>query len=302
MGGEILVRAAVQLARHARITPAVIGLTVVAIGTSLPELVVSVAASTEGRGDLAIANVLGSNILNITATIGLAALITPLPARTSLVRLEWPVLLLASVAALLTMRDGVIDRQEAGFLLLGLIVFTVYAVRVAHAEESARQEAESAANAASPTSEWGLLASIGALALGLTLLLVGGESLVSGAVALASASGVSERVIGLTIVAIGTGAPEIAASAMAALRGQPDLAIGNVIGSNIFNVLGILGVAALWRPVGFDAVSATVDGWWMVGTVVLLLPVILIGRRVTRPEGALLIIVYAAYLFTVLNA
>src|SRR5262245_49378444 len=211
VGGEAVVRAAPRLARIARLTPAVIGLTVVAIGTSLPELTVSMAAAVQGQADLAIANVIGSNLLNITGTLGLVALIAPLPARTTLVRLEWPVLLVASAAAVLVVRDGLIDRYESGFFLLGLLAFTVFSLPLARRDATAAEQSSLAqqANGHAPRKERGPVYSLALLAVGLGLLILGGDFLVNGAVSLASALGASERVVGLTVVAIGTGAPEI---------------------------------------------------------------------------------------------
>jgi cation:H+ antiporter len=302
-GGEVLVRGATRLARIVGLTPAVIGLTVVAIGTSLPELVVSVSASVKGQADLAIANVVGSNIVNITATLGLVALISPLPTRTTVVRLEWPVLLIATAAALLFSRDGELDRYEGMFFLIALIVFIAYSVLIARREASQAERSALAEHASAHelAKTHGVPYSVAALLCGLGLLILGGNLLVSGAISLSRALGVSERVIGLTVVAIGTGAPEIAATVIAAIRKQADIAMGNLIGSNIFNILGILGAAALWRPLHFDSALVRVDGWWMFGTVALLLPIMLIGKRVTRFEGALLIAIYVRYLFVVIG-
>ena len=182
VGGEAMVRGATRLARIAGLTPAVIGLTVVAIGTSLPELTVSVAAGVQGQADLAIANVIGSNLLNITGTLGLVALITPLPARTTLVRLEWPVLLVASAAAVLVIRDGLIDRYEAGFFLAGLAAFTAYSVHIARRDTTAAEQSSLAqqANVHAPGKERGPLYSFALLVVGLALLILGGDFLVTG--------------------------------------------------------------------------------------------------------------------------
>jgi cation:H+ antiporter len=303
-GGDALVRGATRLARIAGLTPAVIGLTVVAIGTSLPELTVSVAAGVKGQADLAIANVIGSNLLNITGTLGLVALITPIPARTTLVRLEWPVLLVASAAALLVIRDGLIDRYEASFFLGGLLAFTAYSVHIARRDATAAEQSSLAqqANVHVSGKERGSLYSLTLLGVGLGLLILGGNALVTGAVDMARALGVSERAIGLTVVAIGTGAPEIAATVMAAVRRETDLAMGNLIGSNIFNILGILGAAALWHPLRFDPAPIVQDGWIMLASAALLLPIILIGSRVTRAEGGLLLALYVAYLTLVVRS
>ena len=226
-------------------------------------------------------------IVNITGTLGLVALIFPIPTRTTVVRLEWPVLLVASAAALAVMRDGIIDRFEAGFFLISLVTFIAYSVHLARREASVAEKAALADQAATRTvaPSHGIPYSLVLLALGLIMLIVGGDLIVRGAVELARSFGVSERIIGLTIVAIGTGAPEIAATVIAAVRKAADLAMGNLIGSNVFNLLGILGAAAMWRPLHFDAGIVTGDSWWMLGSVVLLLPIMLIAKRVTADRG-----------------
>jgi cation:H+ antiporter len=304
VGGELLVRGATLLARIAGLTPAVIGLTIVAIGTSLPELVVSVTASAKAEADLAIANVIGSNLVNITATLGLAGLILPLPTRTTVVRLEWPVLLVASAATLVTMRDGMIDRYEASFFLISLASFIAYAIHIAR-RDATRMEQEALADQVAeytPRRARGIPYAAGLIVVGLALLIAGGDLLVNGAVDLAAFLGVSQRIIGLTVVAIGTGVPEIAATIVAAVRKEADLALGNLIGSNVFNLLGILGAAALVRPLRFDPALIRSDAWWMIGSVVLLLPLMLLRRRVDRREGALLLGVYATYLVLLIRA
>jgi cation:H+ antiporter len=311
-GGEALVRAATTLAELAGVTPAVIGLTVVAIGTSLPELVVSLVAATQGEPDLAVANVVGSNIFNVAATLGLTALIVPLPVHGSAVRLEWPVMFAASFLGLLLARDGYIDRLEGGFFLVTMILFIAYTVHVARTavgtaevrqlaqEIEARDIDIAAAGARSPRPR--LLVTLAVLVLGLGALVAGGRLLVDGAIALARIAGVTERVIGLTIVAGGTGAPELATSLVAAFRKRTDVAIANMIGSNIFNILGILGLAALVAPIPVSPALIRSDMWWMIGTALLLLPVMRFEARITRPEGGLLVSVYVAYLVVLLRA
>jgi cation:H+ antiporter len=307
-GGEALVRAATTIAEIAGVSPAVIGLTVVAIGTSLPELVVSLVAALRGEPDLAVANVVGSNIFNIAATLGLTALIIPLPVHGSAVRLEWPVMFVASLVCLLVSRGGVIDRVEGGILLVALVVFIAYTVHIARRDvgaAEARQLAEQVesrdidrpAGAAGPPR---ILVTLAILAVGIGALVGGGRLLVDGAVALARLGGLSERVIGLTIVAGGTGAPELATSLVAAFRKRTDVAVANMIGSNIFNVLGILGVTALIAPVHVDPALARSDMWWMIGTSLLLLPLMRTGARLARGEGVILLGAYAAYLWVLL--
>jgi cation:H+ antiporter len=308
-GGDALVRAATTIAELAGVSPAVIGLTVVAIGTSLPELVVSLLAAVRGEPDLAVANVVGSNIFNIAATLGLTALIIPLPVHGSAVRLEWPVMFAASLVCLVVARGGVIDRVEGAVLLATLVVFIAYTVRVARRDigaAEARQLADQVEardidrpNSAGGTSRAVVAAAV--LAVGIGALVGGGRLLVDGAVALARLGGMSERVIGLTIVAGGTGAPELATSLVAALRRRTDVAVANMIGSNIFNILGILGVTAIISPVRVATAIVESDMLWMIGTTVLLLPLMRSGAHLTRAEGAVLLGTYGAYLFVLLR-
>jgi cation:H+ antiporter len=298
-GGEGLVRGATTLARLAGVTPAVIGLTVVAMGTSLPELVVSLLASVEGRPDIAVGNVVGSNIFNVGVVLGVAALVAPLVVQGSAVRLEWPVMFVVSWLGLLLMRDGVVDRLEGGFFLTALVVFTAYTIRVGRVAVVGEEEAEFSAEIETRTlrgraREFGVAA--GLVLGGMALLVVGGQVLVNGAVVLARLAGWSERVIGLTIVAGGTSAPELAASAVAAARGRTDVALANVIGSNIFNILGILGAGALILPLQVAPGIVASDAWWMIGAAGMLLPVMLTGRRISRLEGAVLLAGYVVYL------
>lgn len=298
-GGEVLVRGAVAVARIAGLTPAVIGLTVVAAGTSLPELVVSVLAAVRGQPDIAVGNVVGSNIFNLAFIAGLVAVITEVPIRGNVVKLEWPVMLLATIMFLLLASDGVFDRFEAAAFLMALVLFVAWSVRIARVDvtpvevEEFREEV--AWRGLHPRHK-ALLLSVGAVTGGLVLLALGGRMLVDGAVRLAQLAGLSERVIGLTIVAAGTSAPEVAASLVAAGRRHTDLALGNLIGSNIFNLLGILGVSGLVLPLRIAPEILGSDGWWMLGITVLLFPLMRRGMRLSRGDGLVLLGTYAAYL------
>jgi cation:H+ antiporter len=303
-GGESLVRGATALARLAGLTPAVIGLTVVAMGTSLPELVVSIVAALQGTSDLAVGNVIGSNIFNITATLGITAAIVALPVRGVAVRLEWPAMFVATALCVVFLRDLTLDRAEGGFFLLGLIAFTAYMVRLARREVKGeeREEYEDAvADRAKTPLGRGAATAAGFLIGGIILLVVGGRLFVDGAVALARTIGMSERVIGLTVVAAGTGMPEVATSIVAAARRQTDVAIANLIGSNMFNILGILGIVAIVRPITVTPAMVGTDLWWMLGTALLLFPLLRSGMRVGRVEGMALIGVYVAYLVVLLR-
>lgn len=296
-GADLLVRGAVTLAQAAKVSAAVIGLTIVSMGTSLPELTVSVAAALRGSPDLSMGNVVGSNIFNIGIVLGVSALILPMRVHGSAVKLEWPFLFLASFQLLLLARDGTVDRLEGGFFFIAIVLFTWYAVIIGReavgVEEAAdlTQQVEAKANPEART----LGMAIGLVAVGIALLLTGGEFLVRGAVALARAFGMTERMIGLTVVAIGTGTPEVATSIVAARKGQSEIALGNVIGSNIFNILGILGVTALITPLAVAPAMLDSDLWWMLGITLVLFPIMRSRAIVTRVEGALLILIYGTY-------
>jgi cation:H+ antiporter len=303
-GGEALVRGATAIARRAGVTPAVIGLTIVAAGTSLPELVVSVIAALGGEPEIAVGNVVGSNIFNIVGVLGITALITTLPVHGSAVKYEWPFMFLVSCGVVLLARDGLLSRLEGGFMLMSFGFFTAFMVRLARREVANRERDQFATEAERrslrlPEAAFGL--AIGAVVLGVLLLVLGGSALVSGAVELARLAGISERVIGLTVVAIGTSMPEVAASVVAATRGRTDVAIANLIGSNIFNILGILGTTALIRPTPVSAVMLNSDMVWMMASALALFPVMRTGMRISRLEGVLLLAMYVAYLVLLLR-
>ncbi len=294
-GGEILVKGAAAMARRARVSPAVIGLTVVSIGTSVPELAVSVFAALQDANEMALGNVVGSNILNVALIVGLTALFIPLPVHGDAVKFEWPFMFGASIVAVVLGWAGQLVRWE-GFLLLAMLVgfnwFVVVRARsslgdVAHAELAGEVD-----QLAGRISAW---ASVGMVIFGIALLVSGGRLLVNGAIDLARLAGVTERVIGLTVVAFGTSLPELATSVIAARRGHADMAVANVIGSNIFNILGVLGTIAIIHPV---PVPRQVE-WhiiWMLGFSAMLFPMIGSDRKVDRKEGMLLLASYGVYL------
>ena len=307
-GGEALVRAATTLAAIAGVSPAVIGLTVVAAGTSVPELVVSVMAAIGGQPDIAIGNVIGSNIFNIAAAVGVTAMVFPLPVHGNAVRREWPVMFLTSVACLVAASDGVVGRADGVAAVLALIAFIAYTVRIARRDITTTESRELGEHvedrdidARRSREPMRLLVSIGVLVIGILALVAGGKLLVEGAVALARLAGMTERQIALTIVAGGTGAPELATSLVAAFRRRTDVAVANMIGSNIFNILGILGIAAVVTPIPVSPGIVRSDAWWMIGTALLVLPMLVTHRRISRPEGALLTATYVAYVVMLLR-
>jgi cation:H+ antiporter len=297
-GGETLLRGAVGLATLLGLTPAVIGLTVVAAGTSVPELAVSAIAAYQGKLDIAVANVVGSNIFNITVIIGLCALIRPVAIIGNTIKLEYPVLALVTMLALVVVEDEKITRLDATLCLAVYVCFTAYLVSLVRQQVTAVEGRELKAEVAEliPAAAPRTRVSILLVAAGVILLAIGAQLTVTGAVQLARLLGWSERVIGLTIVSAGTGLPEVVASLVSSIRGRSDVAIGNVIGSNLFNILCILGLSAMIRPLPVQPAIVASDCWWMLGTTLLLFPLMFTSRRVNRLEGAVLLIVYGVYL------
>jgi cation:H+ antiporter len=294
-GAEALVRGAVALAFRAGMTPLVVGLTVVAAGTSTPEMVVSVLSAVRGQGAIAIGNVVGSNICNILLIAGTAALIRPMTVQHGVVRREIPVMILVSfLAAGLVWWGQVLGRLEAGVLVLLLVASTAWSIVAARGERGGEPEAP-VADEGPPVTQRPVAFSVVMLLLGLGLLVAGADRFVDGAVDIARVFGLSEAVIGLTVVAIGTSLPELATSVVAALKGESDIALGNVVGSNIFNLLGILGVTGLVHPLALPPGSGG-DLVVMLGVAAITLPMARTGLRLHRWEGAVLVGLYAAYL------
>jgi cation:H+ antiporter len=291
VGAEGLVRGTSSLARRMGWSPLIIGLTVVAYGTSAPELVVSVQAALEGTPVLALGNVVGSNIGNVGLILGVTALLCPIRGDAQVVRLDIPIMIGVSALLLGLLGDGVIGRLNGIVLVLGAIGYTV--IRVWGSWEESQATVRQAFDEAVPDRRgwgWEGLFAVG----GLALLVLGARWLVSGAVAIAEGAGLPTAVIGLTVVAVGTSLPELATSVVAALRGHADLALGNVVGSNIVNVLGILGLTACVQPI--DATGLTwIDGGVMLGMAILTLPFLWTEGAFSRWEGGVLLAAYGAY-------
>ena len=293
-GAEALVKGGASLALRLGLTPLVIGLTVIAFGTSSPEMVVSVQATLGGNGAISIGNVVGSNICNIALILGLCALISPLHADCQVIRREVPIMIVATVLTLLVLADGYVARWEGAILFLTLIAYTAITVRQARAATAAATRGADFADELGQGKSLALGLSIVAVLGGLAVLIIGSHLFVSGAVSLAASWGMSQLAIGLTIVALGTSLPELATSLVAALKRQADVAVGNIVGSNLFNVLGILGVAALVQPINAPEL-AWLDLGVMLLVSVALLPIVRSGGRISRLEGAALLAVYLGY-------
>ncbi len=298
LGAELLVRGASRLALTFGISPLVVGLTVVAFGTSSPELAISVQSAWSGQADIALGNVVGSNIFNVLFILGLSALITPLVVHQQLIRREVPLMIAVSLLLWALAADGGIERWEGILMALGLAAYTVYAIRASR-RETLEIETEYAEALPDKGSAWDRHWSVQTLLIlvGLALLVIGSNWLVDAAVVIARALGVSELVIGLTLIAAGTSLPEVATSIMAALRGERDIAVGNVVGSNLFNILGVLGLSAAVAPVSLHVSPALLafDLPVMVAVAVACLPMFFTGNLIARWEGGLFFAYYLAY-------
>lgn len=299
VGGELLVRGSVRLAGLARVSPLLIGLTVVAFGTSAPELAVSIQASWSGEPDIALGNIVGSNIANILLVLGLSACIAPLVVSSQLVRFDVPLMILASVAMWALAWDGLLDRWNGVLLFGSLLIYLVWSIRASRREGELVQE-QFAKQFQPPPRARGvdLLTSLALVIAGLGLLTLGSSWLVEGAVNIATWFGVSQLVIGLTIVAIGTSLPELVTSIIAVFHGERDLAVGNLVGSNLFNILCVAGLTAIVVPGGIpvSAEAFRFDLPIMIAVAITCFPVFWTGHRIDRWEGALLFGYYMVYL------
>ncbi len=295
-GASALVNGASSLATKLGVSPLVVGLTIVAFGTSTPELVVSIQATLTGNGGIAVGNVVGSNIFNIGVILGVSALCYPITVTASVLRLDIPVMIATAVGFLLLFLDQTIQRTE-GLILVGAGgLYTLFIVYQSRKDTNPEAKKELEQGLPQARSWWWNLLLIGA---GFIILILGSNLLVRNAVALATFFGVSKAVIGLTIVAAGTSMPELATSVVAALRKQTDIALGNVVGSCIYNILIILGASAVISPIQSAGITLT-DSLVMVGISLLLIPFAKTGFVLQRWEGAVLLIFYTIYLYTLL--
>lgn len=306
VGAEALVKGASKLAALAGISPLIIGLTVVAYGTSAPEMAVSIQSSLAGQGDIALGNVVGSNIFNVLIILGLSSLIAPLVVAQQLIRLDVPIMIGVSVLLCLFSIDQTLQASDGVVLLLGGVVYTVFLIYLSRRESNTEVKAEYAQEySLKEHSRWSWLINVGWMALGLGSLVFGSRLFITGAVDIATAIGVSQLVIGLTIVAAGTSLPELATSMVATLRGERDIAVGNVVGSNIFNILVVLGCTSLVSEGGVAIPNAVLyfDLPVMVAVAVACLPIFATGNVISRWEGILFSSYYVAYaVYLVLRA
>lgn len=294
VGAEVLVRGASRLAAVFKVSPLVIGLTVVAFGTSSPELAVSIQAATLGQASIAVGNVVGSNIFNVLFILGCSALIVPLIVSKQLIRFDVPLMIGLSLAVLIMSLDGMLSAFDGSLLVVALISYIAF-VFIQSRKEQQSEQVDAHCTSAPEKSSW--VRSLTMVVVGLAMLVLGSDWLVEGAVALATHLGVSQLIIGLTIVAVGTSLPEVVTSIVAAIHGERDIAVGNVVGSNLFNIMGVLGIASIVAPEGIAIPASVVsfDLLVMLAVAIACLPIFFSGGIITRKEGALLLGYYVAY-------
>lgn len=299
-GAELITRGGVQVATRVGVPPIIIGLTIVALGTSTPELAVGIEAARRGSGSLAIANIAGTNIVNILLILGLSALLRPLALTMQTLRFDLPVMTLVAVALVVLALDGSLTRAEGIVMMVAALIYTVAIVRLTRREsfmtkiEFAREFR--ASRRLSPIHE--VLLNLAALIVGIAVVVIGSDWLVDGGVALARTMGISDAVIGLTIVAIGTSAPELVTTVIGTLRNDRDIAIGNLLGSSIYNILVILGLTCIVSPEALPVERhlALIDIPLMALVAIVCVPVFLSARRVSRLEGGMFVGAYVVYL------
>ncbi len=301
IGGDFLVRGASSIALRAHISPLVVGLTIVAFGTSAPELLISIKAALEGSPDMTMGNVVGSNICNLGLVLGITALIGPIKVNADSIKIDWPVTMGSTLLLYFVVKekDAVIDSFEGLVFLFFIIAYTFYIIRKSRKETKALLEAEESLDV--PEVSNNLIKDIFFILLGGAGLFFGADWFVGGAKEMAIFLGVSERVIGITVLALGTSLPELVTSIVASIKRETDLALGNLMGSNIFNILSILGITSLIQNIHVSEQIIHHDMVVMIGVTLLIFPLMLYKRTMTRIAGSILLIVYVVYTYTVIS-
>jgi cation:H+ antiporter len=298
-GGDYLVKGASGIALKFDIPPMLVGMTVVALGTSAPELVVSIQAALAGKPDISVGNVVGSNIANVALILGLTTIIFPLAIRREVLRFDWVAMMLASIIFFLMGLDLYYGRLDGIFFIILLVGFIVYSFSKAHKNKEAQQVALPDEVKEAPTGRSFLVLSLFVI-LGSAGLVVGAGWFLEGAESVARNFGISDRVIAITLVAFGTSVPELAASVIAAFKKEKDISLGNILGSNLFNLLIIIGVTSTIHPIDVSAEIMNFDIYWMLGTSFILLPMGLFGSKLSRFDGLILLSVYVIYTYILL--
>lgn len=297
--GEALVKGAVGIALMMRISTLVIGMTIVSFGTSAPELLVSVKAALKGHPDIAIGAVIGSNISNITLVLGITAMIFPITVQRDSLVIDWPLMMLATIGFYIAVLNMILGTYEGLAFVVLLITFSLWLIR--RSRKNNPKISDDNKNDSRRKNIGMIARNLALIVAGSFGLAIGADLFLDGADDIALNFGVSHRVIGITLVAFGTSVPELITSCVAAFRKQTDISIGNLIGSNVFNLLGILGVTALVKEIRVNPLMLNFDVFWLLGISALLLPIMLFGRKVFRLEGLILLIIYALYIFFVVT-
>ncbi|MGW8121565.1 calcium/sodium antiporter [Roseivirga echinicomitans] len=297
-GGDVLVKGASKLALRFNISSLVVGLTVVAFGTSAPELLVSLNSALKGSPDFALGNVVGSNISNLALVLGAAALFGFIPIKKDSAQRDWPVTLGSSILLFVFAYDGLISRTE-GFILFALLI--VYLSALIYSTRKGNKNLEEEKEIKSEKTRWAIYKEAFQVVLGIVLLYFGADWFIGGAEEIAVSLGVSQRVIGLTVLALGTSLPELFTSIIAARKGETDLALGNLLGSNIFNALSIIGITSIIKPLSVNPDMLHTDFPWMIGITLLILPLMIFRKRLGTPSGIILIASYLLYVFLLLK-
>jgi len=290
-GGDILVRGASGIALRAKLSPMIVGLTVVSIGTSAPELFVSISAALDGKPEMSMGNVIGSNIANLGLVLGITAMILPIPVERKILKLEWPVMMFATLLLWFFIYNGTLSKIEGGIFVGLLFAFILYLVYISRGKSDDTEALET--DGKMPIWKLILYPIIGTVGLKF-----GADWLIDGASFIAKEMGISDHVISVTLIAFGTSVPELAASIIAALRGETDISIGNLIGSNIFNIFCVLGFTSIIHPLAISA-NSLLDMWWVVAIALALLPMIYFKPKIGRYSGIVLLLGYAAYIYSV---
>jgi cation:H+ antiporter len=303
LGGDALVRGASSIALRLHMTPLVVGLTIVAFGTSAPELLISINAAISGSPDLTMGNVVGSNICNLALVLGITLIIGPVKVQGDSIRIDWPMTFGSSLLLFFVTKDLLLGWQIGIFFLFLLFIYTFFIIRRSRIKlkkakaEEAQLELDLPAEASS-NSMW---RDIGLIAVGSLALFFGSDWFVTGAKELASFLGVSQRVIGITVLALGTSLPELVTAIVASFKRETDLALGNLLGSNIFNVLSILGITSIIQTIDVNSTIRNVDMLWMLGITLLVLPMMLLRNRLGRIDGVILLLIYIYYTYSVIS-
>jgi cation:H+ antiporter len=296
-GGDFLVRGASSLALKMNLSPLVVGLTVVAFGTSTPELIISVKAAITESPDLAMGNVIGSNICNLALVLGLTAIIFPINVKKNSIRVDWPMTMGSSLLLYLLVREGYINSYEGLIFVLILSLYIFLVIRKSRKDIKLAKELEQEFNL--PKSHSTNFKDLSYIVLGSIGLFLGAELFVGNAQHLARYMGIEERIIGITVMALGTSLPELVTSSVASFKKETDLALGNLMGSNIFNILSILGITSIIKEIRVSDVIIQTDMIWMLGITLIILPMMLSKRQIGRAEGIILLMIYIYYTYTV---